>query len=179
MEKKKTPVAVKKSLLVPITSDKGLCGGVNSSIVREIKAMVKENRSGYKVFVVGDKGSVALARPLPDIMSSAITHITNPINFPTAASIGHQVLKQAEDCEKIVLVYNEFKNVISQIQRKVELMNNSEFLTTFKYVVRHDPEESEMTPTANFFYEFYLGSTIYHALLNNIASEQSSRMNAM
>ena len=33
--------------------------------------------------VVGDKGSVALARPLPDLMDSAITQITNPINFPT------------------------------------------------------------------------------------------------
>ena len=45
--------------------------------------MVKENRSAYKVFVVGDKGSVALARPLPDLMESAITHVTAPMNFPT------------------------------------------------------------------------------------------------
>ena len=92
LHKKKAPLNVKKSLLVPITSDKGLCGGTNSNIVREIKNMVKENRSGYRVFVVGDKGSVALARPIPDLMDSAITNITSPINFPTGISVLIQLL---------------------------------------------------------------------------------------
>ena len=45
--------------------------------------------------------------------------------------------------------------------------------------MKHDPEDSEIGPTSEFFYEFYVSSTIYHALLNNIASEQSARMNAM
>jgi F-type H+-transporting ATPase subunit gamma len=58
-------------------------------------------------------------------------------------------------------------------------MTQEEFMNTFQYVVKHDSEESEMTPTAHFFYEFYVGSTVYHALLNNTASEQSARMNAM
>ena len=83
LHKKKIPINVKKTLIVPITSDKGLCGGTNSNIIREVKNMVKENRTGYKVFVIGDKGSVALARPLPDLMESAATNITNPMNFPT------------------------------------------------------------------------------------------------
>ena len=68
MHKKVSPVQVKKTLLVPVTTDKGLCGGTNSNIVREIKAMVKENRSGYKMMVIGDKGSIALARPMPDVL---------------------------------------------------------------------------------------------------------------
>jgi F0F1-type ATP synthase gamma subunit len=84
--------AVKKTMLVPITSDKGLCGGTNSNIVREVKHMVKENRSAFKVFVVGDKGSIALSRPLPDVMEYAITNIGTPLNFPTAAAIAAQVL---------------------------------------------------------------------------------------
>lgn len=68
MHKKKQPVNVKKTLLVPVTSDKGLCGGTNSTIVREVKALVKADRNAYKVFVIGDKGSIALSRPLPDLM---------------------------------------------------------------------------------------------------------------
>ena len=179
MHKKKTPVNVKKTLLVPLSTDKGLCGGTNSNIVREVKNMVKADRSAYKVFVVGDKGSIALSRPLPDIMEYAVTNVTTPMNFPTAAAIGNQVLANAKDCEKIIVIYNEFKNVISQIQKKAELMTRAEFLNTFKYVVKHDPEDSEIGPTSEFFYEFYIASTIYHAILNNIASEQSSRMNAM
>lgn len=53
---------------MPVTSDKGLCGGTNSTIVREVKALVKADRNAYKVFVIGDKGSIALSRPLPDLM---------------------------------------------------------------------------------------------------------------
>ena len=44
MAKKKANFTPKKWLLVPITSDKGLCGGVNSNIIREVKAMAKEQR---------------------------------------------------------------------------------------------------------------------------------------
>ena len=179
LHKKKTPVTVKKTMLVPITTDKGLCGGTNSNIVREVKNMVQPDRAAYKVFVVGDKGSVALARPLPDVMEFAVTNVTNPMNFPTAAAIANQVLNNAQDCERITLIYNEFKNVISQVQRKADLMTRNEFLNTFKYIVKHDPEESEIGPTSQFFYEFYIASALYHALLNNIASEQSARMNAM
>jgi F-type H+-transporting ATPase subunit gamma len=61
----------------------------------------------------------------------------------------------------------------------MEIMNRTEFMNTFKYVVRHDPEDAEMSPTSDFFYDFYVAARLYHAILNNIASEQSSRMNAM
>lgn len=83
LAKKKANFTAKKWLLVPLTSDKGLCGGVNSSIIREVKAMVKEDRNAYKIFTVGDKGSVALSRPMADILDSAITHVITPMNFPT------------------------------------------------------------------------------------------------
>lgn len=126
LAKKKANFNAKKYLLVPITSDKGLCGGVNSSVIREVKAMVKADRSAYKLFVVGDKGSVALSRPMADLLDSAITHVVTPMNFPTgtsfpysAASIAYQAIEHAKDCDRVILLYNEFKNVISQIQRKV------------------------------------------------------------
>lgn len=75
-----------------MTSDKGLCGGVNSSIIREVKAMVKEDRNAYKLFVVGDKGSVALSRTMADIFHTAITNIGQPMNFPTGIFESIQLL---------------------------------------------------------------------------------------
>ena len=77
----------------------------------------------------------------------------------------------------MILIFNEFKNVISQIQRKVEVMNRNEFTQQFKFVTKHDPDS--MSQHTDLFYDFYLSATFYNALLNNIASEQSSRMNAM
>jgi len=83
LAKKKANFTTKKWLLVPITTDKGLCGGVNSSIIREVKAMAKQDRNAYKLFVVGDKGSVALSRTLTDLLETAVTHVSTPLNFPT------------------------------------------------------------------------------------------------
>ena len=59
--------------MVPITSDKGLCGGINSSIVREVKALVKPNRTAFKIFCVGEKGTGALSRVFPDIFSTSVS----------------------------------------------------------------------------------------------------------
>ena len=57
-------------LLVPLSSDKGLCGGINSSIVRELKTYVKtKNRSKIRILPIGEKGSVAMIRPFPDCIS--------------------------------------------------------------------------------------------------------------
>ena len=85
LAKKKTNFTAKKFLLVPVTTDKGLCGGVNSSIVREIKLMVKQDRTAYKIFCVGDKGTVALSRSMGDLLDSSITHVSTPLNFPTGS----------------------------------------------------------------------------------------------
>lgn len=75
------------------------------------------------------------------------------------------------------MIYNEFKNVISQIQKKVEVMSRTEFVQSFKFVTKHDPDN--MTQHPDLFYDFYLSTMFYHAFLNNTASETSSRMNAM
>lgn len=76
-----------KTLLVPLTSDRGLCGGVNSSIIREVKAIVKDNRSNYIVFPIGDKGVSACIRPFPDILYKSITNVLTPVSYNTAVAI--------------------------------------------------------------------------------------------
>jgi hypothetical protein len=54
--------------------------------------MIKADRSAYKIFVVGDKGSVALSRSMSDILDSAITNINTPMNFPTGFYFFTQLL---------------------------------------------------------------------------------------
>lgn len=101
------------------------------------------------------------------------------IKNKSASSIAYQVLEHAKDCDRIIILYNEFKNVISQFLRKSEVLTKEEFLKSFKYVVKHDAEEPDLSHASSFFYEFYANTMFYNAILNNIASEQSSRMNAM
>lgn len=53
------------------------------------------------------------------------------------------------------------------------------FLKNFKYVSRHESLEPDRDYAQHYFYELYLSSIFYNALLNNAACEQSARMNAM
>jgi len=181
LQKKNLSFSVKKTLAVPITSDKGLCGGVNSSVVREIKAMVGPNRSAYRLFVIGEKGTSALTRPFPDLLTYSVSEVLYPLNFTIAASIAHQVSQTAdeENCDNIVVVYNEFKSIIASAVTRLELLNRKNFLQQFKYVVRYDTEEPDKDFSKYYYYELYVASQVYHALLQNAASEQTARMNAM
>lgn len=74
--------------LVPLTSDRGLCGGINSNIVRELKAYAKEkNRAKLRILPIGEKGSIAMTRPFPDLIKNSISEIVTPYNYPTAMAL--------------------------------------------------------------------------------------------
>jgi hypothetical protein len=49
--------------------------------------MVRTDRSAYRIFVVGDKGSSALSRTMPDVLDYGITNVQTPMNFPTGTLI--------------------------------------------------------------------------------------------
>ena len=62
--------------IVPLSSDRGLCGGINSNVVREIKAYVKnKNRTKIRIMPCGEKGSIGMLRPFPDLIKSSISDI--------------------------------------------------------------------------------------------------------
>lgn len=167
-------------LLVPITSDKGLCGGINSGIVREVRDYVsKRNRAKLSIFSIGDKGSVAFCRPMADILQYSVSEISTPYNYPTVMALSEHIVQQADSADKIVVFYNEFKSAISTIIRRMELMPRKRFLDTMKYAKLYQmtlPDKNTANPA---LYELYVTSNMWIAFLNNAASEQSARMNAM
>ena len=85
----------------------------------------------------------------------------------------------SQDADKIVVVYNEFKSAISYVQRHMELMPKKRFLETMQYAKLYNqtlPDKNTSNPA---LYDLYLTSNIWVAFLNNAASEQSARMQAM
>jgi F-type H+-transporting ATPase subunit gamma len=159
--------------LVPLTSDKGLCGAINSGIVREIKSYVKEkhNRSKLKIMPVGEKGSVAMIRPFPDMIRMTISEIPSPINYPTIMAISDQISRESEGCDKIVVYYNEFKSAITSIIRRMELMPRKTFLDTMKFGHLYNQTRPDKNTSNPALYEFYLTTNLWVAFLNNAASE--------
>jgi len=90
-------------VFVPITSDKGLCGAVNSSCVREVKKLMAkvpaQSRSRYAIFSIGDKGSVGMVRPFPDILRTSISKVGTPYNYPTVMSMAVHVNALSRDSD--------------------------------------------------------------------------------
>jgi len=102
-----------RTLLVPLTSDKGLCGGTNSNIVRALRDFVnRSDRSKLALFAIGDKGVAGLNRNMPDLMKVAISDVSKPINYPTVMAVGEHVIANAEKSDRIVVYYNEFVSAI-------------------------------------------------------------------
>jgi F-type H+-transporting ATPase subunit gamma len=158
--------------LVPLSSDKGLCGGINSNIVREIKTYVKDkNRSKIRIFPIGEKGSIAMIRPFPDMIKCSVSEISSPNNYPTVMDLSEQVIKQSENFDKIVVYYNEFKSAISQVIRRMELMPRRKFLDTMKFARLYNQTRPDKNTSNPALYELYITSNLWVALLNNIASE--------
>ena len=169
-----------KTLLVPITSDKGLCGATNSGIVREVKAMLlNENRNDFKILAVGEKGTSALSRPFPDLLLGSVSEVALPMNYPTAASISSQINEIAKEFDKVVVIYNSFVTTIKSDVTHFTLYPRHKFLQYFNFLKLYSqetPDKHTMNPA---LFDLYFGSNFYKALLNNIASEQCARMNAM
>jgi F-type H+-transporting ATPase subunit gamma len=169
-----------KILLVPLTSDKGLCGGTNSGIVRALREFVNHaDRSRLSLFAIGDKGVAGLNRNMPDLMRVAISDVSKPINYPSVMAISEHLINQSEGKDKIVIFYNEFKSAICSIIRQMELMPRGRFLETLRFGKLYDQTLPDKNTSNTALYELYVTSNLWVAFLNNSAAEQSARMTAM
>jgi F-type H+-transporting ATPase subunit gamma len=170
-----------KTLVVPITSDRGLCGAINSGLIREIKYKISHspNRSIYNIFTIGEKGTAALLRPFPDLVKGSISDVATPLNYPTVCSISQQITQNSVGFDKIVIYFNEFKSAIKTVIKELEVHPREKFLEYMKNMKLYKkplPDKNTYSPA---LYELYISSNLYHAYLNNLASEQSARMTAM
>ena len=170
-----------KNLIVSFSSDKGLCGGINSGITREIKYKISHspNRSDFGIFSLGEKGYSALNRNFPDLMKMSISDISTPINYFTMASIGEQINAVALNFDKVTLFYNEFKSAIKYNTKQVELLPKHKFMERLKMMKLYKQTQPDAHTSNPALFDMYFSSNIYNAYLNNIASEQSARMTAM
>ena len=174
-------------LLVVMTSDRGLCGGFNSSIARGARRLARDLKAQgktVKILCVGRKGRDQLRREFSNEIIGTIEDVGKPrINFAAAEGIATRILAMFEHGEFDVcsLVYNRFKSAMTQIVTIQQLIpfaaaaaNENEPGGTASY--EYEPDElgilSALLPKN-------VGMQIFRALLENNASEQGARMTAM
>lgn len=171
-----------KTLIVPISSDKGLCGGINSFISRCTKdAVAKLAAQGKEcdVVVIGDKGRAQLSRAIPDKIIRTATEVMAPGSYNLAAALSSELTAAgAADYDAVVIVYNSFVNAATykQYYKVIKpMVVEGENESMVEYEFEPDVKSEVMTD----LYEYVLTSQLYYCFMDGAASEQSSRMTAM
>lgn len=163
--------------LMAISSDKGLCGGINSRVVKEIKSMYAEEGAVEPLLtIVGSKARDGLQRTHGTKIKTSIDETyTLPITFSLASFLAEQML--AEPADEYTILYNKFNSVISfdVVPYKLkgpEALGESGVFDEFEF-------EGEKEDILANMYQFNLACALYGCLLENSTSEQASRMTAM
>ena len=169
-----------KNLIIAISSDKGLCGGVHSVISRSVRGLCGKLDAASKessVIVVGDKARSQLRRMVGPKLSFAFTENSLPYTFATAAAVASKAL-EVPDVGAIHVAYNVFKSAIAympSLKTMTPFVKDGDEETLVSYEFEPDVKEGVMEN----LYEHYLTSEIYYGMMEGQTSEQSSRMQAM
>ncbi|WP_377808629.1 F0F1 ATP synthase subunit gamma [Azospirillum sp. A29] len=180
--------ADKVHLLVVISSDRGLCGAFNGSIVREAKRQITRLQAEgktVKVLTVGRKGRDQLRREFASLIVESYEDVgRRRLGFSDADMVASKVLAMfdAGEFDVCSVVFNKFKSAISQIvtvQQLIPFAVPGEAVAAtdeVKPLYEFEPDEeqilAELLPRN-------LSIQIYRALLESAASEQGARMTAM
>ena len=172
----------KNILLIVCSADRGLCGGFNGSIIKYTKKLSDElsKNSNLNYIFVGKKAYQTLKRKYESSIIKFFTDIANPsIKFELSSSVRDLVLElflsnKIDECH---LIYTEFKSAISQTVKSHKLLpieNSGETKNTKTYEFEPNQENvlNEIIPRN-------IAIQIHSGLLENLASEQGSRMTAM
>ena len=172
----------KNILLIVCSADRGLCGGFNGSIIKYTKKLSDElsKNSNLSYIFVGKKAYQTLKRKYEASIVKFFTDIANPsIKFELSSSVRDLVLElflsnKIDECH---LIYTEFKSAISQTVKSHKLLpieNSGETKNTKTY--EFEPSEENVL---NEIIPRNIAIQIHSGLLENLASEQGSRMTAM
>lgn len=170
---------------VIVTADRGLCGGFNGNIIRTATGLLQEyERDEVSLICVGKKGRNYFVKEGYNVIGH-YTDFWNELAFQHAAGIMEQVrrLYLENNLDKVILIYNEFKNVVRQeiVTRQLlplilsEVENGSGPAPEFgEYLF--EPSEEDIV---NSLVPRHLNVQVWQALLESNAAEQAARMNAM
>ena len=173
-------------IIIAVTSDRGLCGGFNSSIVKAVKNKVKyikDKNLDFKIICLGKKGADILTGLFGDNVISS-ENINDKNSYTLSEDISALLVKKLDNKEfgTCSVIYNQFKSAISQIVTEQSLIpctidseedeNSQDGEINFEF----EPDEkgilSELLPKN-------LSIQIYKAILESGAGEQGARMAAM
>ena len=172
---------VKKVLFVVVTSNRGLCGGFNSSITKEVVKTVAEKYTNVSVdlLTIGKKGDDTLSKEFNVIENR--NDIYDDLTFDNVSKIAEKLMNLyvAGSYDKIEIVYNQFKNAATQIPQveqflPIKPIEGGEAITNSDYIFEPSKEEIVLALIPK-----SLKTQLYKSIRDSFASEHGARMTAM
>lgn len=178
----------KRILIVAISSDRGLCGSFNSTVFKGVLRMIQDkydsqHKNGNVVILpIGRKSAEYFSKRKFEILNQYVG-LFGEMNFENASQAAETIMKEFRSgkFDKVEVVYNEFKNIATQILRTEQLLpvllpdeSGDKKATPTEYIYQPGQEEiiTEMIPNS-------LKVQLFKALLDSNAAENGARMTAM
>ena len=175
------------TILLLISSNKGLCGGFNNAIIKQSELLLrteyaKAHKEGHLQFITIGKRVSDYVRTKKYHSLETYDHLTERCSFDEVAKLADELMAKFlnKEVDKIVIVYNEFKNAATQILSTEQYLpivasqNTQNDATTVDYIF--EPSKQEI-------YENLIPKVmklrLYKCILDSIASEHGARMTAM
>ena len=171
---------VKKPLIIVITSNKGLCGGFNSNVIKEVYNIGAEYGSNKPdLLTIGKKGDDILKKKFNVISSH--NDLFDEFSYLNVKSIASKIMELYTDekYDEVILVYNHFKNAATQIITKEQFLpisenNDDNVSISGDYIFEPNREKilEELIPKT-------LSIQLFKSISDSIAGEHGARMTAM
>lgn len=172
--------AVKRVLLVAITSNRGLCGAFNANVVKKVIELTQTTYKDKEVqyYTIGKKGNDVLKKT--DKVLDNNNHIFDKLTFANAASLAEALMTRYTNGEfdQIVLVYNSFKNAATQILTEETFLPIQPVVTDKKTTTDYLYEPSKQEIVTQLIPRS-LKTQLFKALRDSVAAEHGARMTAM
>jgi len=167
-------------LLVPITSNRGLCGGFNANIIKQTLSLINDYKdNNISILSIGKKSSEYFKN---NNYTPISTHdeVFNNLNYESIAQISDDIMQMYldEKFDKVILVYNQFKNAATQnvmSENYLPVESPQEYDSTIgDYIFEPEKKEiiEQLIPKS-------LKTQLFKAVLDSHASEHGARMTAM
>ncbi|RWS01603.1 ATP synthase subunit gamma-like protein [Dinothrombium tinctorium] len=166
------------TLVVALTSDRGLCGAIHSSVAKKVRALMATdpNAANIKIVTIGDKAKAMLSKQFSkNVLLMFNDFGKKPPTFGDAVQVANAIIESGHEFEEGIIIYNRFKSVVSYNTTEIPVFSLDAISKAPKISI-YDSLDADVLRS---YQEFSLASLIFYAMKENACSEQSSRMTAM
>jgi len=171
---------IKNVLLIPICSNKGLCGAFNSNVIKKAISMKNEqnfSRANFSFLIIGKKANDIISKT--ENVISNHSNIFENINYDVTSSVVESIIELFSNGEfdHVELIYNTFKNAANQTTITEQFLpiskpDDTEVLSDYIFEPSMEQIVSDLVPKS-------LKIQLYKAIRDSFAGEHGARMTAM